>query len=143
MRYRCPNARAIGTAWIKGYQLLFKGSKTGAYLTIEQEDGAKVPVAVWEVSEEDEQRLDIYEGTPAFYYKKEMSITYTGIRTRKERAVVAFVYIMHEYRLLGIPSSRYVDICRQGYATFGFDIKFLIEAYEASRKEAEKHAKKK
>ena len=143
MRYRCPDARVLGTAWIYDYRLLFKGSKTGSYLTIEQEDGAKVPVAVWEVLEADEQRLDIYEGTPDFYYKTEMPITYTGIQTRKEKAVVAFVYIMHEHRPFGIPSSRYVDICSQGYTTFGFDTKFLVEAYEISKKEAEKHAKKK
>ena len=35
MRYRCPGAKPIGITAIPDYQLLYKGSKTGAYLTIE------------------------------------------------------------------------------------------------------------
>jgi hypothetical protein len=40
MAVRCPGARRIGTGGIDGYELLFKGSKTGAYLTIEKKKGA-------------------------------------------------------------------------------------------------------
>ena len=54
MRFRCPSARIIGISEIPDYQLLFKGSKTGSYLTIEPCKGAVVPVAAWEVSEQDE-----------------------------------------------------------------------------------------
>ena len=54
MRMRCPHARVIGTAVIKDYELLFKGSLTGAYLTIEPKKGGEVPVATWEVTESDE-----------------------------------------------------------------------------------------
>ena len=57
MRYRCPDARVIGTANLDGWELLFKGSKTGSYLTVEPKTGSTVPVAVWEVSEADEQNL--------------------------------------------------------------------------------------
>ena len=35
MALRCPMAKPVGTAVIRDYELLFKGSKTGAYLTIE------------------------------------------------------------------------------------------------------------
>lgn len=70
MRMRCPHARVIGTAVIKDYELLFKGSLTGAYLTIEPKKGGEVPVAAWEVTESDEAALDRYEGFPTFYYKK-------------------------------------------------------------------------
>ena len=34
MLHRCPDAVYVGTAEIPDYQLLFKGSKTGNYLTI-------------------------------------------------------------------------------------------------------------
>lgn len=47
MRFRCPDAMIVGTAVIQDYELLFKGSKSGAYLTIERKDGARVPVGVW------------------------------------------------------------------------------------------------
>ena len=103
MRRRCPSARVIGTAAIPDYRLLFKGSKTGSYLTIEKVEGFSVPVGVWEVTDEDEVALDHYEGFPTFYYKKELIIPIRGIRSGKVRMRKAFVYIMHEDRPYGIP----------------------------------------
>ena len=52
MQMRCPGAKVIGTALLEGYELLFKGSKTGFYLTIEPKADGVVPVAVWEVTAE-------------------------------------------------------------------------------------------
>ena len=83
MRMRCPSARIIGTSEIPDYELLFKGSKTGSYLTIESKEGSRVPVAAWEVSAEDELALDRYEGFPTFYYKKELMLPIKGIRSGK------------------------------------------------------------
>ena len=131
MRWRCPDARALGTATIEDYRLLFKGSKTGSYLTIEAQEGAQVPVAVWEVSDEDEKRLDRYEGFPTFYYKKELELTFIGIKTGKKRKRKCFVYIMHEDRPIGVPSRSYVETCIEGYRDFGFNPKYLKDAYEA------------
>ena len=135
MRWRCPDARALGTAWIDDYELLFKGSKTGSYLTIEPKKGSRVPVAVWEVSAEDEKRLDRYEGFPTFYYKKELLVTFKGIRSGKGRRRSCFVYIMHEERELGVPSRSYVETCLEGYEDFGFDADYLKEAFEKSTEE--------
>ncbi len=132
MKYRCPDATPIGTAFIKGYGLLFKGSKTGSYLTIEKAENSAVPVAVWEVSEADEQRLDAYEGCPTFYYKTEMKLPVELLKNGKTKTLTAFVYIMHEDRLLGIPSSSYVRTCVQGYRDFGFDLKHLRLAFDIS-----------
>ena len=39
MAVRCPEAFVYGIAEIKDYELLFKGSRTGAYLTIEKKEG--------------------------------------------------------------------------------------------------------
>ena len=133
MRMRCPSARIIGTSEIPDYELLFKGSKTGSYLTIEPKKGSRVPVAAWEVSAEDEQTLDRYEGFPTFYYKKEMLLPIKGIRSGKIRQRNTFVYIMHEDRVLGVPSNFYMQTCLSGYKSFGFDPKFLHEAYDRSR----------
>ena len=133
MRMRCPSARIIGTSEIPDYELIFKGSKTGSYLTIEPKKGSRVPVAAWEVSAEDEQTLDRYEGFPTFYYKKEMLLPIKGIRSGKIRRRNTFVYIMHEDRVLGVPSNFYMQTCLSGYKSFGFDPKFLHEAYDRSR----------
>ena len=135
MMIRCPSARMNGTATIEDFRLMCKGSKTGSYLTIETEEGCSVPVGVWEVSEADELALDRYEGFPTFYYKKELELPITGIRTGKVRHRKAFVYIMHEDRLLGVPSNMYMRICMEGYMDFGFNYDTLWEAYEYSRQE--------
>ena len=130
MKYRCPDAKIVGTAVIKGYELLYKGSKTGAYLTIEKRKGGRVPVAVWEVSQADEDRLDIYEGFPVFYYKKELRLP---VQTKKDKKKLdTFVYIMDEKRCRALPHWTYVKVCKEGYEFFGFDKKYLDEAYERS-----------
>lgn len=134
MRTRCPQARMIGTSVMKDYTLLFKGSKTGSYLTVEPKEGGRVPVGVWEVTEPDELALDRYEGYPDFYYKTELKLPIKGIRTGKIRVRDVFVYIMHEDRQLGLPSDFYIRTCLEGYRSFGFDEEILFEAVEHSRR---------
>ena len=128
MRTRCPGARIIGTSVIEDYRLLFKGSHSGSYLTIEPQEGSSVPVAAWEVTEENEKALDRYEGFPTFYYKKEMVLPIKGIRSGKVRRRKVFVYIMHEDRPIGIPSHFYMRTCLEGYDAFHFDRNILIDA---------------
>ena len=135
MAHRCPTAEIAGNGYIEDWQLAFRGSKTGAYLTIEPYDGGIVPVAVWEVTENDERALDHYEGFPRFYYKEEMKLPVKGIRTGKVRERTVFVYIMQEDRPYGLPSDHYVNVCRQGYDAFGFDNRRLTEALQASAME--------
>ena len=123
MGYRCPTAKVVGIAEIKDYRLVFKGSRSGSYLSIEKTKGYKVPVAVWEVKDADIRSLDTYEGYPHFYYKRDMVVNCSDGKRHR-----CFVYIMHENRPFGIPSYRYVDTCMQGYDTFGFDPRLLYDA---------------
>lgn len=132
MNYRCPDAKAIGTAYLNDYELLFKGSKTGSYLTVEKKKGSKVPLGVWEVSNEDEMNLDIYEGYPNFYYKKNIEIEVTKFNGDKEK-LNAFIYIMHEDHKIGIPTNYYIYVCAEGYKDFGFNNKYLANALELAR----------
>ena len=136
MKFRCPTAKIMGTTVIKDHELLFRGSRTGSYLTIEPKEGASLPAAVWEVTADDIESLDRYEGYPSFYYKKEMTVTYTGIASGVKRRRKVFVYIMHEDRPIGIPTERYIDVCYWGYREFGFDPEILFDAVDRSRREA-------
>lgn len=122
MKYRCPNAVPFATGVLEDYALLFKGSMTGAYATVERCEGASVPVAVWTINESDERALDRYEGFPTFYYKKEVTVQTT------EGQIEAMVYIMHEDHSLGIPSEHYVNVCLEGYDDFDLN---KIEFYDA------------
>ena len=132
MKTRCPNAKILGTAKLKGWELLFKGSKSGSYLTIEKKENAIVPVVIWKVDKTDEKALDRYEGYPTFYYKKDIKLQYKGIRTGKRRTIDAFAYFMHEDRPIGVPSNYYIKTCLDDYDTFYFDKQILLNAYKNS-----------
>jgi len=128
MARRCPNARLVGKSEVKGYELLFKGSKTGSYATIEPKEGGTVPVLIWQISKTDERNLDRYEGFPTFYYKKNVEVEAGGKR------LTAMVYIMDESCPIGIPSDAYFNILDTAYWKFKFDCNILETAYDKSWK---------
>ena len=127
MAYRCPTARLLGQAEVEGYRLLFKGSLTGAYATIEPQEGGRVPVLVWEIGERDEASLDRYEGFPSFYYKKDLTVSLNG------QEVTAMVYIMDERRRLGEPGGIYYGVLERAYRKFRFPMEILQAALKAGR----------
>lgn len=128
MAYRCPDATIVGTAVIENYRIMYKGSKTGAYATIEPEEGQRVPVLVWEISERDEKSLDRYEGYPTFYYKKNLQVEVKALAGKPLGTHTAMVYIMDERRQHGMPTVYYESVLREGYHYFGFDEEILDEA---------------
>lgn len=132
MQRRCPGAIPVGTAWIEGYRLAFRGSKTGAYLTIIPDRRTKVPVGVWLIDRDHELALDIYEGFPTFYRKKTLPITITRADGTQE-AAEGLVYLMPPSAKKGIPSEKYVSTCAVGYRCFGLDAQYLLRAVVASR----------
>lgn len=133
MDYRCPSSVPVATAVIKDYRLMFKGSKTGAYATIEPAKGYEVPVLVWLCTQRDEDSLDRYEGFPTFYYKKTLPIenvtplgkefadVIDAFLEKGEKLDAGMAYIMHEEREFGVPSGHYYNVLDDGYETFGFD----------------------
>ena len=130
MAYRCPDATIVGQAYIYDYELLFKGSLSGIYATIERKKGSKVPVLVWSISKSDEDSLDMYEGVAGgFYYKKKLNVDIKPVSRYAPSTMVgmheAMVYIMDERRAFGIPSNRYYDVLRDGYRDFGFNLDIL------------------
>jgi len=129
MAARCPDAVPVGTAELPDYRLLFKGSKTGSYLTVEPKKGRKVPLLVWSISEKDEAHLDRYEGCPTFYYKATVEVELKNLLDGEPIGTAdAIIYIMHEERSLGIPTFHYYDICAEGYRRFGFNETVLKRA---------------
>ena len=133
MKFRCPEAQLLGTGLLEGWRLMFKGSLTGAYATIEREKGCTVPILLWRVSAADEDRLDRYEGFPSFYYKR----TIQAVKTDEHGVLIGLTrgmaYIMHEERKLGVPSMHYLRILEQAYKEFGFDGEILGDAYDYSQ----------
>lgn len=131
MAKRCPTAKVYGKGELKDYRLLFKGVPNNAYATIELFKGAKVPVLVWEVKPKDEKALDLYEGFPNFYYKKDLEV-----ELESGEILTAMVYIMtnkiKDRINLNLPSERYLRIVKEGYTAAGFDIGFIEDALKVS-----------
>ena len=131
MQFRCPDAKLIGKGKIKNWRLMFKGSQSGNYATIEPEKNFEVPILLWKISAEDEKNLDRYEGCPSFYYKKEIEV-----EMENGESTTGMVYIMHEERKLGLPTAYYYEVLLTAYLKFGFDEKILEDAIEYSDKKA-------
>lgn len=127
MAVRCRDASLVGTGTIPDYELLFKGSLTGCYATIESKEKSMVPVTVWTISKADEKRLDRYEGFPTFYYKKDVKVQ------TEEGTITGLVYIMHEDRHCGVPFTWYYEQMEKDYRKFGFDRTILEKALAVSK----------
>jgi|TARA_Y100000590_G_scaffold431007_1_gene545285 gamma-glutamylcyclotransferase (GGCT)/AIG2-like uncharacterized protein YtfP len=113
MKRRCPKCRYIKKYTLNNFQLTFR-SKYGA-ADIEKKIGKKVYGALYVISKCAERRLDIYEEYPTLYkkmyfrYKGKKVMTYTMCRKTK------FVF----------PTTRYLNIIKQGYKDCKLNIKSL------------------
>lgn len=114
MKRRAPHSPLRGTGWLTGWRLAFAGEELGwegAIATV-VEAGAPSPgepdpavfVALYEVSEADEDAMDEWEGLDLRTFRKH--------RVRVETMngqVVAWVYVVDAYEG-GLPSARYLGM---------------------------------
>ena len=109
MAHRCPDAKKIGIGIIEDYELVF--ARNG-YADISPKKSNFVPVVVWELTEECEQRLDVYEGYPKFYEKKNISVWMDGKR------ILMMVYCMTSpyNQIRCAPSKSYFETIKTGIA---------------------------
>ena len=113
MKKRCPNCRYIKKIILKDYNLTFR-SKYGA-ADIEKKIGSKVYGALYKISRAAEKRLDVYEEYPTLYkkmyfkYQNKKVMTYTMVRKSK----------------LVAPTTKYLNIIKQGYKDCKLNIKSL------------------
>ena len=128
MKVRTPDAVIVGTGMLENWKLLFR-----RYATIKKCEGFKVPVLVWKISEQDEKNLDIYEGYPKFYTKKELKIAVKSLNGDDLGNLTAMVYIMTKKAVKArrnnpLPNPYYYSVLDAGYKAFGFDDKILKDA---------------
>ncbi len=124
MAARCPSATIYATGLLNNWELIFRGSPTNSHATIRKCAGKIVPVLVWNITPLDERQLDIYEGYPVYYFKKDIMVNING---KKKKAMV---YIMDKNQHPGKPSCRYVQTILQGYRDNDFNIETLTSALE-------------
>ena len=133
MAVRCPDAKIAGMAALKDWKLVFK-----IHADIEPCEGRVVPVLVWEISGDDERNLDLYEGFPSYYIKRELPVTMTDLNGKHPKKVTAMVYTMTEGHSIRLPMKGYYDVLAKGYERFGFNSHQLELALKEA-KEAMEH----
>ena len=110
MAHRWPGAKLIGTGYLPNHRLEFY-----LHATVERTRAhdSKVPVAVWEISEEDERSLDRYEGFPTYYTKyRRCGIMIDG------SVIWGMVYIMNMIRPQP-PTAGYYNAIHNAYVKLG------------------------
>ena len=128
MAHRCPNAKLIGTGQLPNHRLEFY-----LHATVERTraHGAKVPVAVWEITDADERSLDRYEGFPTYYTKHRRRVVMDD-----GSEIWGMVYIMNMIRPQP-PTAGYYNAIAYAYGKLGFGNQIgnvLEPALERSRK---------
>ena len=106
---RCPHSPAAGTGWIPGWRLTFGGEDLGwegalSTLVEDRDPDSHVFVALYDVTADDEARLDSWEGADTGLYRK--------IRLRVHTLdgdLLAWVYILDAFEG-GLPSARYLGV---------------------------------
>ena len=111
MAVRCPEARLIGMGYIEGTRLEFY-----LHATVERTGDRRnrVPVAVWEISKQDEANLDVYEGVKGGYYTKEN----WPVIMKDGSQIEGMIYIMKMIRQ-SPPMERYYNGIRKAYMELG------------------------
>jgi gamma-glutamylcyclotransferase (GGCT)/AIG2-like uncharacterized protein YtfP len=107
MARRCPHSPQQGTGWLEGWRLTFGGEDLGwegALATVVEDADQRVFVALYELSEPDEESLDEWDGASLGYYRK------ARVRVSTlDGEVLAWLYVLNDYEG-GLPSARYLGM---------------------------------
>jgi len=115
MKRRCKDSFFLKKLKLKDFKLTFRSKYRAA--DIEPKKNSIVPGGLFEISKNDEKKLDVYEDFPIlykkyyFYYYGKKVMTYTMVKK------TTFKY----------PTERYLNIVKRGYKDCGLDQKFLNE----------------
>ena len=121
MKKRCPEAKIIGMGILEDYQLNFKGK---GHLNIDSSNGEKISIVLWEIDSKCESNLDIYEGFPDYYYKREIDVKF------RDEKIRAMVYIMNKEfgEIIKKPTDEYYKTVYKGFVDNNIEVGRLEEA---------------
>ena len=124
MRHRCPKAKVVGSGTLEGYKLTFRGRYKGV-ANIEPCKDRTVPIVLLEVTEDCETALDLYEGFPNVYIKKQVEVIVKG----KPKTVMVYIMVNEYTDMVAAPTQYYFNVIARGYSDNGIDLKTLQIAY--------------
>jgi gamma-glutamylcyclotransferase (GGCT)/AIG2-like uncharacterized protein YtfP len=105
MGERCPHSPMHTTGWLVGWRLTFGGEEhgwDGALATIVEDPLEQVFVAVYDITGDDESRLDTWESADSGLYRKTKVRVDTLVGEQ-----VAWTYVLDAYEG-GLPSAIYL-----------------------------------
>ncbi len=118
MKKRCKDSKYIKCHKLKGYKLAFRHFYFGGGVAdVEKKKNSTVLGALYEISKEDEKKLDVYGDFPKVYIKK-----YFKFLGKK----VMFYYMQKKSKPIP-PSRRYLNLIIQGYKDCGWNKKILLK----------------
>jgi gamma-glutamylcyclotransferase (GGCT)/AIG2-like uncharacterized protein YtfP len=116
MRRRCKDSIFLKKINLKDFKLTFRSRYRAA--DIEPKKNGIVPGALFEISKNDEKKLDVYEDYPRLY--KKYYFTYYGKKV--------MTYTMAKKTSFTFPTERYLNIIKKGYVDCNLEKKYLISA---------------
>lgn len=124
MAYRCPTAHPLHRAKLYGASMIFKH-----YADVELDrKNHKWPVwgAVYEITKNDMDALDYYEGYPTFYRKVKVQVMLENGNVEE-----VFMYVMNKrVREVELPTNEYFDCIAKGYQDWNMNMNSLFTAWE-------------
>tara|TARA_B110001452_G_scaffold256143_1_gene249219 strand:+ start:143 stop:541 length:399 start_codon:yes stop_codon:yes gene_type:complete len=116
MKKRCQDSKFIKKINLKGFKLNFRSKYRAADIDIKK--NSIVPGGLFNISKNDEKKLDVYEDFPTLY--KKYYFTYYGKKV--------MTYIMVKKTSFAFPTKRYLNIVKKGYKDCNLDSEYLFKA---------------
>jgi len=125
MKIRCPQAKYVGTYTLPGYELVFRG-----VADVQQSEDSSVTGALFEITEDCERALDVYEGYPNLYTKKYVNKWHDDMNKFLPQKIM--FYSMVDKQLVYPPSEGYLSTIVGGYQDCEISTDPLQKAVEYS-----------
>ena len=119
MKKRCKDSIFLKKINLKNFKLTFRSKYRAA--DIEPKKKSIVPGGLFEISKNDEKKLDVYEDYPSLY--KKYYFTYYAKRV--------MTYTMLEKSSFRFPTVRYLNVVKRGYKDCNLDKSCLKKSLKA------------
>jgi gamma-glutamylcyclotransferase (GGCT)/AIG2-like uncharacterized protein YtfP len=119
MSKRCPLAKTLGRVVLENHKLAFK-----QFCDVVEEYDTSMECALWDITENCESALDVLEGYPMFYDKKQVLVDFNG------EVITAMIYFMQPNNQLAGPSTSYLNMVLEGYKSHNMDADQVYKALE-------------
>ena len=116
MKRRCKDSVYLKKINLRNFKLTFRSKYRAA--DIEPKKNSIVPGGLFDISKNDEKKLDVYEDYPTLY--KKYYFLYQGKKV--------MTYTMVKKTSFRFPTERYLNVVKRGYKDCKLDKKYLLKA---------------